>query len=237
LAGFAIASFGQGPITNGLIARWPGDGNAKDSAGRFDGQVSGGVRYVPGPARQAFQFDGGGSQVDFGTTAGNFGTRDFTIAYWMKTTTTVEEAFWGKRNVCQLGNWWNIRIGLAGDPPPSGIVNLELDDGTEDGHVSFVTTNRLNDGVWHHVVWERQSTSSGSITYLVFVDGALNNTLTHPFATDLRNSTPLVLGQNVCQGSDGTRSYLGAAADLQLFSHALSEEEILAIYKAGLSGK
>jgi hypothetical protein len=175
--------------------------------------------------------------VDFGATAGNFGARDFTIAYWMKTTSPYHPtAFLGKRPICNLGNWWDIRVG-TGNPPEPGIVNMEIDDGTLEGFVSFVTTIPLNDGIWHHVAWVRQSTSSGSITYLVFVDGALNNTLTHPFATDLRNSTPLVLGQNVCQGSDGTRSYLGAAADLQLFSHALSEEEILAIYKAGLSGK
>ncbi|MGA2544783.1 MAG: hypothetical protein ABSG78_24810 [Verrucomicrobiota bacterium] len=49
LAGFGMTCFGQAPVTNGLVARWPGDGNAKDSAGHFDGQVSGGLRYGPGP--------------------------------------------------------------------------------------------------------------------------------------------------------------------------------------------
>src|ERR1017187_4453425 len=78
-AALATPSFGQAPITNGLVARWPGDGNAKDSAGHFDGQVSGGLRYGPGLTGQAFEFNGGSSQVDFGPTAGNFGTRDFTI--------------------------------------------------------------------------------------------------------------------------------------------------------------
>ena len=78
----------------------------------------------------------------------------------------------------------------------------------------------------------RQSTSSGSIAYLVYVDGSLNSTTNHPFVTDVQNTTPLVLGQNVCQGSDGTRAYVGAAAELQLFSHALSAEDILAIFKS-----
>ncbi|MGA2556523.1 MAG: hypothetical protein ABSG04_09655 [Verrucomicrobiota bacterium] len=105
LAGFGMTCFGQAPITNGLLARWSGDGNAKDSAGHFDGQITGKVRYVPGPTGQAFQFDGGGSQVDFGPAAGNFGARDFTIAYWMKTTWPSPCAFLGKRGVCNLGNW------------------------------------------------------------------------------------------------------------------------------------
>ena len=112
-----------------------------------------------------------------------------------------------------------------------------MDDGTLQGHVSIITTNRLNDGVWHHVAWVRQSTSSGSITYLVYVDGTLNNTLNYNYAPDLQNSTPLVLGQNICQGSDGTRSYIGAAAELQLFSHALSEEDVVTLYKAGKPAK
>jgi hypothetical protein len=237
LAGFGITSFGQAPITNGLVARWPGDGNAKDSAGHFDGQVSGGLRYGPGLTGQAFEFNGGSSQVDFGPTAGNFGTRDFTIAYWMKTSSTIPtEAFLGKRAVCNLGIWWNIRVGTQ-SPPVTGALNMEVDDGTPAGYMTFATTNAFNDGRWHHVAWERQSTSSGTTTYLVFVDGMLNNTHTHPDAADLQNTTPLVLGQSVCQGSDGTRPYSGAAEELQLFSHALSAEEIFTIYKAGNSGK
>jgi len=234
---FGMPGFGQAPITNGLVARWSGDGNAKDSAGHSDGQVSGGLRYGPGLNGQAFQFDGGSSEVDFGPAAGNFGARDFTIAYWMKTASPVEEAFLGKRDVCNRGNWWNIRVGLGNPHIVPGVVNLEMDDGTPEGPVSLVTSNPLNDGAWHHLAWVRQSTSSGSITYLVYVDGLLDNTLSHPYAADLQNTTPLVLGQNVCQGSDGTRAYVGAAAELQLFSHALSAEEILATYKAGKSDK
>jgi hypothetical protein len=87
------------------------------------------------------------------------------------------------------------------------------------------------------VAWERQSTSSGSITYLVYVDGMLNSTTNHPYATEVQNTAPLVMGQNTCQCCDGTRPYRGTAAELQMFSHALSPEEILSLYKAGQPGK
>jgi hypothetical protein len=112
-----------------------------------------------------------------------------------------------------------------------------MDDSVPDGHASLDTTIPLNDGAWHHLVWERQSTSSGSITYLVYVDGMLNNTLSANFAADLQNTTPLVLGQNICQGSDDTQPFVGSAAELQIFSHALSTEEISTLYKAGKPGK
>jgi hypothetical protein len=69
------------------------------------------------------------------------------------------------------------------------------------------------------------------------VDGALDNSKVITKSVDLANQAPLVLGQNVCQCCDGTRPYTGAAADLQLFSHALTAEEILAIYNAGKPAK
>lgn len=231
--------FAQAPITNGLVARWSGDGNAKDSAGHFDGTVSGGLTYVPGPAgAQAFQFNGSAAQVDFGSSAGNFGARDFTIAYWMKTeSTNPKESFLAKRATCDAEfSFLEIAIGGNGRPAP-GIPDLFFTDGGfKDGY--YLPSSRpLNDGRWHHLVWVRQSTSSGTSTGLVYVDGALDNSTNFPDAIDISNQSPLVLGQDVCQGRDGCRPYTGAAAELQLFSHALTADEILTIYKAQKQNK
>jgi hypothetical protein len=230
--------FGQAPITNGLVARWSGDGNAKDSAGHFDGKVSGGLSYVPGPTDQAFKFNGGGAQADFGNSAGNFGTRDFTIAYWMKTgSTRIQEAFLEKRAACNAGSFFGIRLGSRipanGLPVHIGQPGLEI-DGIEPGtHVSFMASGPFNDDHWHHFAWMRQSTSSGSVTYLVYVDGVIDNTMAVPDAADISNPSSFVMGTSVCECCDGTTPYSGAAAELQLFSHALTAEEIFAIYKAG----
>jgi len=283
LAVFDAPCFAQAPITNGLIARWPGDGNAKDSAGHYDGVVSGGLRYAPGPAAaQAFYFGGGagpglydqvqlppvsytidsngnvvflkpdedvrgghpqpqlngsGAQVDFGKSIGNFGTRDFTIAYWMKTDSTArEQAFLSKRAGCDGGSpFWSIRLGGPATPP--GSPKLELCDPRRTTALYLFTSRPMNDGQWHHIVWVRQSTSSGSTTALVYVDGALDSSIPLADEMDFSNQAPLVLGQNVCQCCDGTRPYSGAAAELQIFSHALSAEEVLTLFKAGKPGK
>jgi len=233
-----MSCFGQAPITNGLVARWTGDGSAKDSAGHFDGKASGGVRYVPGPTGQVFQFNGGSSQVDFGPNVGNFGTRDFTIAYWMKTDSSYpHEAFIGKRATCDGAScFWEIQVG-GGVRPTLGILDLEFDNGGYTTPSDLWSSHPMNDGQWHHIAWVRQSTSSGSVTCLIYVDGALDNSKTYEQAFDLKNQSPLVLGQNVCECCDGARPYSGAAAELQIFSQALSEEEIFTIYKAGITGK
>jgi len=226
-------------LPSGLLARWTGDGNAKDSTGEFDGKVSGGLSYVPGPAGRAFQFNGGDAEVNFGNSIGNFGTRDFTVAYWMKTDSrNPHEAILAKRTTCDGAlSFLEIEIGGAGGNPPTGILCLSFEVGDYKPVYSLISSHPMNDGRWHHIAWVRQSTSSGNSTGLIYVDGALDNSRNYPETVDIANQSPLLLGQNVCQCCDGCRPYSGAAADLQLFSHALSAEEILTIYQAGKSGK
>jgi hypothetical protein len=228
-----VAATSYGEMGSSLVAQWLGDGNAKDSAGHFDGQVSGGVSYVPGPAGQAFQFNGGESRVDFGSSAGNFGTNDFTIAYWMKTESKDPwDAFLSKRTSCDGGgNFWEIRNGGAGTP--FAAPKLCLSDPAHQPAFYLYTGHAMNDGQWHHLAWVRQSNGSGGCMGSVYVDGFLVNSLSIPAALDVSNQTPLVLGQDVCQNRDGTRPYPGAAADLRIYSQALSAEDILAICQEG----
>jgi len=230
----AVGNAGQWP--SGLVARWTGDGNAQDSAGHVDGQVSGGLRYVPGPTGQAFQFNGGAAQVDFGNSAGNFGTNDFTVACWMKTDSSARiEAFLGKRATCDGAfSFWEVRIGPVECPP--GTLGFWVAAGGNRPSYCLPSSHPMNDGQWHHIAWVRQSTSSGSIRYLIYVDGALDNSKASPEAVNLSNQAPLVMGQSVCQCCDGTRPYSGAAAELQIFSQALSAEAILTIYVEGKAG-
>ena len=227
-----VSAAGQsGQLSSGLVARWLGDSNAKDSTGHFDGQVARGVSYVPGPTGQAFQLNGGGAQVDFGNSAGNFGTCDFTIAFWMKTDTrNVQEGFLAKRAACH-GNsiFWEIMVGGGGNPPP-GIIDFVIEEGDNLPTDDLVTSRRMTDGQWHHYAWVRHTSGDGKTTGRLYVDGVLDCERVYPKAVDLTIQAPLVLGQNACQFRDTTRPFSGAAADLRLFSRALSAEEIINIY-------
>ena len=228
-----------GQWSSGLVARWTGDGNAKDSAGHFDGQVSGGLRYVPGPAGQAFQFNGGESQVDFGSSAGNFGTNDFTIAYWMKTDSrNPKEAFIGEEG----GVRWGVL--LLGDSsrrrradPPRAFFTCDF-DGRQQGSLYLISSHPINDGQWHHIAWVRQSAGSGSVHLaLIYVDGALDNSKTFRRRLTLPIKRLWSWGRTSASAATAAGAYSGAAADLQLFSQALSAEEILAVYNGGKSGR
>lgn len=249
LAGFGLSCFGQAPITNGLVARWTGDGNAKDSAGHDDGKISGGLSYVEGQTGQAFQFNGTDAAIDFGPNAGNFGTRDFTVAYWMKSSSAKHvECFLAKRSTCDGAAVFR-EINVGGRPTSPGCVELVMANGGFQSATGLVASRPLNDGVWHHLAWVRQSTSSGGTAFLLYVDGIFDNSTNYfvdgrrdtganaIMTTDLDSARPLVMGKNVCQCCDGRLPYSGAAAELQLFSHALSADEILAIYKAAKPAK
>jgi hypothetical protein len=225
----------QSPITNGLLNSWPLDGDAKDSAGESDGQISGGVSHIPGPAGQAMQFNGSTGGVDFGTTAGNFGAADFSIAYWMKTGSSSQiEAFLDKRPTCDgYSSFFDIRVGAGNNRP--GYLNLEITAGLPGSpeYCSYLSTHPVNDGAWHHVVWSRQSSSGGNTEYRLYLDGKLDTSTNVEASADIHNDHPLLLGRGICECCDGTRPYSGAAADLQFFSHGLSPAEVSALYKAG----
>jgi len=224
----------------GLLDWWRFDGDFDDSIGTNNGTLTGtGVTFIPGEVGQAIQFPGttlspNGAGITFGTNAGNFGAHDFTIDYWMNTTSTkTEEAFLGNRYICNLGNWWDIRVGTGGTFPPTGgpkagVVHFECGDGTVAGQVSLFIVNAVNDGLWHHVAITRR----GAV-YSGYLDGKSNAIYSAPGVANVSHSTTMTLGQNICQGHDDTVPYSGAVDELDLWNRALTDVEIAAIYQAG----
>lgn len=211
-------------FSNDPVAWWRGDGNANDSAGSNHGTLFGNTSFVEGHFGKAFNFDGDDDYVTFGTSAGNFGTGDFTIAYWMKKNGARGESFLEKRPACNMdfgSSWWCIR---GGDT----TVGLEVSGASlENYNHGFETTQPLNDGQWHHVAWTRQGTQLS-----VYIDGALDNTGTTSGIADLNNTAELTAGKSVCVGIDGTSALTGQLDDIRLYSRALSQEEIQGLASA-----
>jgi hypothetical protein len=81
LAGIAI---GEIP-TNGLVAEWHFDGDAKDSSGNGIGGTGYGTTFVDGKFGKALALNGGTSYADFGEGGGklDFGTGPFSLEFWM----------------------------------------------------------------------------------------------------------------------------------------------------------
>ena len=71
------------PPPSGLVDWWPGDGNANDIAGGYNGTLTNGVTYVPGEVGQAFNFDSDSSMVVIGNPV-SLQLQNFTIELWVQ---------------------------------------------------------------------------------------------------------------------------------------------------------
>jgi hypothetical protein len=240
--GIISLAFGMAQASNqcvqppeGLISWWPGDGNANDIQGSNNGTLQGGVTFGPGLVGQAFRFDGVDGFVSFGKTIGNFGVANFTIDFWIKTTSVRQEGLLGKRPVCGDSSFWDIRLGsgpTSGTPDP-GVIGVEL-DGDEAGtnYNPIRTKTTVNDGNFHHLAVVRRG-----VTMSVYIDGRLDTSRTTPGVTNLRNDAVLAAGVSTCTGIDGTEFFRGQLDEIEIFDRALTSSEIAAIFGAGSAGK
>jgi hypothetical protein len=218
------------PPPDGMTNWWPGDDNTNDIVGTDNGSPFGGLAYAPGEVADAFSFNGVDSYLDFGSSAGNFGTSDFTVDFWMQSSSTRDEEMIGKRPVCDDANFWALRLGHNGST--QGVLLFEVDEGSGLTNYNFVYSNRtVNDGVLHHIALVRSATTTS-----IYIDGVLDATSNGPGTADISNTADLIAGQGPCAGS-GSNFYTGLLDEIEVFPRALGAGEIAAIYRAGTSGK
>jgi hypothetical protein len=238
------------PVTSGLVDWWPGNGNANDIVGTNNGTIPySDVTFGPGEVGEAFVFSGHGrsgandtgNEVDFGTNAGNFGTNDFTIDFWIKIPSNAPNVYavLGKYPACNADiNCWHIRIGpVEWTPPPlPGQLAFAI---ANNGEVlcHLQSTKTINDGIFHHVALIRHG-----VTYSFYIDGSPDSSVTAIGMADINNNATMRAGNSACVapgvgGSDNTQPLVGELDELDLYNRALAPAEISAIYQAGSAGK
>ena len=126
---------------SGLVAWWPAEYNAYDVAGTNNGTLQSGVTFVPGEVGYAFCLDGDGGCIDFGNQVGNFGTNDFTIDFWMKTTSAANAVVLSKRNSYGDGSFWDITI-------VSGYLYVEWDQDSSHSNYMNLEASRQSNERW-----------------------------------------------------------------------------------------
>ncbi len=175
------------------------------------------------------------TEVIINTNAGNFGTNDFTIEFWMQTISTTQMGIMEKRPVCDsTDNMWSIRMGPSAPiGQASGEIGIEVSADNHINYASLVTTNsNLSDGVWHHVAFRRDEAE-----LTIYVDGQQVADTIAPDIAYISNSVPMVMGQSVCQCCDGTRPFAGNLDEVSIYHRSLAPAEIYDIYAAGRAGK
>ncbi len=139
-------------------------------------------------AGAALNFDGIDDRIDMGTTLGNFGTGNFTVETWFKSTATGDKTIIGKRVGCNAGSFWNLRF-------INGALYFEVYGAANVNTISPLAT--YNDGNWHHVACVRNINTNS-----LYVDGvqvAQSFTGTGAAAAfNYSNNVPLYIGSSAC---------------------------------------
>lgn len=231
------------PPPPGLVAWWPGDGNAVDIAGGHHGVLRNGVTFATGFVGQAFTFDGLDDWVEVAHDPAFHPDQSsgFTIDAWVNVASRAgyhlvdkshapegtEWAFQGVHTVQfhrgpnRNTNVGEIDLGLAAGATPS-----EPEPPEPFVHVGTVTP--VNDAQWHHLTatWD-------GLTMRMYLDAALKESVAFSGGV-LANTLPLQIGFSARTGSSPLN---GRIDELEIFARGLTTFEVQRIFSAGANGK
>ena len=202
-------------LSSGLIAYYPFDGVATDASGRgHDAEPQGGVQYAPGKFGLAVALDGVDDFLSTAASADFAVSRNFTAAFWCKPDPGSS-------------GWilWNGPEGCAW-PPLTWMAWWEGSKVTFEkcgfGNYWIVGPD-MPGGEWTHVAMVVRD--DGDTGYL-YVNGVCvgSSGAGEPFAVP---STSFVMGR---RGPMSTQYYRGLLDEVRVYSRALSDAEVQALY-------
>jgi hypothetical protein len=212
------------PAPSGLVAWWPGEGNANDIIGGNNGTVIGGTTFANGEVGQAFSVNGNAQYVEVPQSPVLNPSDQITIEFWMKADPSNPMTTY---QGLVTSDFFGIEIA------PSLLFYSSTDNGS-----SWVITPgaTVSSGVWHHVA----ATYDGAQMCL-YIDGQIWSTIPQSgnISHMLANSF-LAFGsedgRTVCNCS-GNRYFNGLIDEVSIYNRALSANEIATIYDAQSEGK
>lgn len=210
-----------------LVAHWKFDETAGtttvDSAGSFDGTLSGSASFVAGgiSGNAIKLLNAGNSLVNMGNTVPGFTTGNFTIVAWIKTTATNGDAIFAGKHLAGQSSGYFLGVNAIGGT--GGAANKAAFYPSGRGSNIPFSTTTVNDGTWHQVVGVY--TAGGNAQ--VYVDGNLEGTRASPIMAG--NTVSFLIG-GITIGATPSNQYEGLVDDVQLYSNALSQSEITFLF-------
>ena len=200
--------------SEGMVSRWSGEGNARDSAGRHHGRVVGAVKYVKGVVGQAFKLDGASAYIHIGNSAALQITGNQTIAMWLNPgrlgvrQNPLDKAFGGELAITiEPGGKLSYYYGITGqaahpnDAMPAVRPCLKVDR-------------------WTHIAVVRDFKARKLRCY---INGVLKRESVPKFTVAKASSSPLYIGKGY------THNYRGLIDEVCIWNRALDAAEIGAV--------
>jgi hypothetical protein len=218
------------PVDPNMVVRYEFEDNLYDSAsyaGYQNGDPCGSLTYDTGTVGNRALSLSGGPCANFGNpTALDFGTTNWSVCAWIKTTQSGtgdanKGSIFGKGGDAAGGIRYALAVGEL-DTGGDGKVTLTTDDNVT--KVQATSTTSINNNVWHHVVGLRDGT-----TLRLYVDGLLEGTATLTAGYNLSGT----FQHNAYVGTITNHSnsalykfYRGLIDDVRVYNYALSNAEI-----------
>ena len=221
--------YAQNPLTNGLVAYYPFNGNANDMSGNgnngaVQGATLGEDRH--GNANSAFIFNGVDSRITVPDSPSLRIPNDITVVCWLRFTSAPAKPIRlvgkGDDSNRNYGLWYMATTGpepfwmFAQWPPQGG-------GGLQQNTTSFV--GALAIGKWYQAVGVR----SGSKARL-YVDGILLAETSTVSASTYTGGQPLTLGAGHDLTDTRLQAMNGLLDDVRIYNRALSASEVTNLY-------
>ena len=219
-----------------LIGYWQLNGSSVDNSGIGNNGVDTAMSYLPirdcknkSLQKGAF-FNGSTSVITVGNNLNFERTDSFSIAFWIKTSTTANNAIMAKWSATDRG--WRIEVN--GSAANSITLTLTNVFSTNDIEVYLANAN-INDNTWHLIVFTYNGSSLAS-GVKIYKDGVPQNLTV---ATNNLSATIL----NTDEAKFGARNptpvlfYSGYLDEIGVWNRVLSAQEISQYYRWATSGK
>lgn len=193
---------------------------AADSIGSIDGALQGAASFVAGgiSGNAVSLTRSGNGLVNMGNNFA-FASGDFSISFWVNTTTTEADTVALSKHFGGFTNSYLFPIGSTGGGGAPGKANFTNSTFVSGGVTSTTT---VNDGLWHHIV----GVYSAGGTIRIFVDGAPAEAFASS-ATTITNNVAFLVGGVGAIGSGTPESrYTGLVDDVQIYGNALDDSEV-----------
>lgn len=151
----------------------------------------------------------------------NLGVSSFTLALWMRTTSTADSVLLNKYSSAGMESGYLLAVDGASN---GGKPRLRISSGS--GARTFKGTRKLNDGAWHHlaVVVSREDSSTS-----FFVDGVLAGSSASNNAGNLNTTAKFTVGKAGYYGG----WWQGDMDEVRVYGRALSPAEVALLLESG----
>lgn len=223
----SISFVSASTLSDGLVSYWNMDSNSSnilvDSKGFDNGTINNSVKLVAGKIGNALYFNNNANNfVYFHNNNFDFGSKSFSIAFWVNATSTSDMYFFSKDNRAYNASDDSAFILQTGFS--NKIFIQRIVDG---GGSNFVSSTALNTNNWDYFIVTYDNITHRMI-YYQNNNIVLNDTTTK---YDLSNNAPLYMGRS--GPAQGVSPAIAVMDEVAIYNRSISTAEANLLWNEG----